>query len=160
MIDTPSSSTVTVAIGSSLTLSCTSRGSPPDTFTWRKDNDPTVLQSTSITSVDHTSTNAVFHANYSIDNVTTSDSGTYTCTVANPIGNDNTTITVAVSGKLLVCSSQNYISLEYRYLPHMHACVMHDPSLYSISCIDIHLSIQPGADLVFLGKVLNPIMDL
>ena len=100
VIDTPSSSTVTVTIGSSLTLSCTSRGSPPDTFTWRKDNDPTVLQSISITAVDYTSTSVVFHANYSIDSVTTSDSGTYTCTVTNPLGSDGTTITVVVNGKL------------------------------------------------------------
>ena len=99
MIDTPSSSTVTVTIGSSLRLSCTSRGSPPDTFTWRKDDDPTVLQSTSITAVDHTSTSAVFHAKYSINNVTTSDSGTYTCTVTNPIGSDSATITVDVISK-------------------------------------------------------------
>ena len=101
VIDTLSSTTVTVAIGSSLTLSCISRGSPPDTFGWRKDNDPTVLQSTSITTMDYTNTNAVFRANYSIDNVTTSDSGTYICTVTNPIGCNNTTITVAVIGKLL-----------------------------------------------------------
>ena len=101
VIDTPSSSTVTVTIGSSLTLSCTSRGSPPDTFTWRKDNGPTVLQSTSITAVDYTSTSAEFRANYSIDNVTTSDSGTYTCTITNPIGSDSTiyTITVVATGK-------------------------------------------------------------
>ena len=94
VINTPSSSTVTVTVGSSLTLSCTSQGSPPDTFIWRKDNDPTVLQSTSIATVDYTSTTAVFRANYSIDSVTTNDNGTYTCTVTNPIGSDNTTITV------------------------------------------------------------------
>ena len=96
VIDTPSSSTILAAIGFPLILSCTSQGSPPDTFTWRKDNDPTVLQSTSITAVDYTSTSAVFRADYSIDNVTTSDSGTYTCTVTNPIGSDSTTITVVV----------------------------------------------------------------
>ena len=100
MIDTPSSSTVTVTIGSSLTLSCTSRGSPPDIFTWRKDNDPTVLQSTNITAVDYTSTSAVFRADYSIDSVTTSDNGTYACTVTNPIGNDSTTIMIVVYSKL------------------------------------------------------------
>ena len=97
VIDTPSSSTVTVTIGSSLTLSCTSQGSPPDTFIWRKDNDPTVLQSTSITAVDYTSTSAVFRADYSIDNVTTSDNGMYTCTITNPIGSDSITITVVIS---------------------------------------------------------------
>ena len=102
VIDTPSSSTVTVNVGDPLTLSCTSRGSPPDTFTWRKDNDPTVLQSTSITAVDYTSTSAVFRADYSIDSVTTSDSGTYTCTVTNPMGTDSATITVVVTSKFLI----------------------------------------------------------
>ena len=102
MIDIPSSYAVTVNVGFSLTLSCTSRGSPPDTFTWRKDNDPTVLQSTSITPVNYTSTSAVFHANYSIDSVTTSDSGVYICTITNPIGSDSTTITVVVISKLTI----------------------------------------------------------
>ena len=76
-------------------LSCTSQGSPPDTFTWRKDNDPTVLQSTSITAVDHTSTTAEFRADYS---VTVVSNGTYTCTVANPIGSDNANITIIAIG--------------------------------------------------------------
>ena len=102
MIDPISPNTVTLNAGSSLTLSCTSRNSPPDTFTWRKDNDPTVLQSTNITAVDYTSTRAVFRVNYSIASVTTSDSGTYTCTVTNPIGSDSATITVVVIGKLLM----------------------------------------------------------
>ena len=102
VIDTPSSSTVTVTIGSSLTLSCTSRGSPPDTFTWRKDNDPIVLQSTSITAIDYTNINAMFRAEYSIVNVATNDSGTYMCTVTNPIGSDSATITVVVTSKLLI----------------------------------------------------------
>ena len=97
MIDTPSSSTLIVFIGSSLTLSCTSRGSPPDTFTWRKDSGP-IIQSTSITTVTHTSTSAVFRADYSINSFVTSDAGTYTCTVTNPIGSDSETITV---GKLI-----------------------------------------------------------
>ena len=98
MIDPPSSSTVTVVVGSSLTLSCTSQGSPPDTFTWRKDSGP-IVQSTSITTVTHTNTSAVFRADYSINSVTTNDSGTYTCTVTNPIGSDRENITVNVMGK-------------------------------------------------------------
>ena len=100
VIDTPSSSTMTVVIGSSLTLSCTSRGSPPDTFTWRKDNG-SVLQSTT-TPVTYTNTSAVFRADYSIASVTASDSGTYTCTVTNPIGTASATITVVVASKLLI----------------------------------------------------------
>ena len=108
MIDTPSSSTVTVTIGSPLTLSCTSRGSPPDTSTWMKDGDQTVLQSTSITAVDYTSTSAVFRADYFIDSFTASDSGAYTCTVTNPIGSNSATITVI--GKLLIwCVSTNTV---------------------------------------------------
>jgi len=97
MIDPLSSSPVTVVVGSPLTFSCTSRGSPPDTFTWRKDSGP-IVQSTSITNVTHTDTSAVFRANYSINSVTTSDGGTYTCTVTNPIGSDSETITVIVTG--------------------------------------------------------------
>jgi len=80
-------------------LSCTSRGSPPDTFTWRKDSGP-IEQSTNIARLTYTSSLAVFRADYSINNVTTSDSGAYTCTVTNPIGSDSETITVNVSGEL------------------------------------------------------------
>ena len=99
VIDTPSLSTVTAYVSSSLTLSCTSRGSPPDTFTWRKGN--TLLESTT-TPVTYNANSAVFRADYSIDSVTTSDSGTYTCTVTNPIGSDSATITVVVIGKFLI----------------------------------------------------------
>ena len=98
MIDTPSSSTVTVADGSPLTLSCTSRGSPPDTFTWRKDGG-SILQSTSITAETYYDDSAVFRVDYSIDSATASDIGTYTCTVTNPIGSDSATITINVTGK-------------------------------------------------------------
>ena len=99
---TLSSSTVTVDVGSPLTLNCTSQGSPPDTFTWRKDDDPIVLQSTSIIPVDHTNTNAVFRADYRIDIATLNDNGTYTCTVTNPIGSNSSTIAVTTVGVLYV----------------------------------------------------------
>ena len=46
----------------------------------------------------HTSAGSVFRADYSINSVTTSDSGTYTCNVTNPIGSDSETITVAIIG--------------------------------------------------------------
>ena len=95
MIDPPSSSTVTVVVGDSLTLSCTSQGSPPDTFTWMKDGTPAPLIPT-VTTVTHDTTTAEFRSDYTINNVTTSDNGTYTCTVTNPIGSDSETITVVV----------------------------------------------------------------
>ena len=100
MIDPMPPSTITVNVGEPLMLSCTSRGSPPDTFTWRKDNSP-VLQSTTIP-VTYNENSAVFRADYSIASATTSDSGTYTCTVTNPIGSNSATITVVVTGKLLI----------------------------------------------------------
>jgi len=95
MIDPPLLSTVTANIGVPFTLSCTSRGSPPDTFTWRKDSGP-LVQSTSITTVTHDSTSAVFQADY-IDTVNTIGASTYTCTVTNPIGSNSITITVIAS---------------------------------------------------------------
>ena len=80
-----------VAIGSPLTLTCTSSGSPPDTFTWMKDG-VLVTNSTNITTVNYTNDIAVFTATYVISNFSTNDIGTYTCTVSNPIGSDNKTI--------------------------------------------------------------------
>ena len=93
MVDLPSSSTITVVVGLPLTLSCTSQGSPPDTFTWMKDG-VSITQSTSITTVTHTNTSAVYRSDYIINSVSSSDNGTYTCTVTNPIGSDSETITV------------------------------------------------------------------
>jgi len=97
MIDTPSLSTIETYAGLAITLSCISQGSPPDTFTWRKDSGP-IVQSTKISTVAHNSTSAVFCANFSIYNVSMSDNGAYTCTVTNPIGSDSETITVTVRG--------------------------------------------------------------
>ena len=86
-----------INVGSPLTLSCTSRGSPPDTFTWKKDN--TALES-SITPMTYNANSAIFHADYTINGVTTSDNGTYICTVTNPMGMNSATITVTVISKL------------------------------------------------------------
>ena len=100
MIDPPSSSTVTVFVGSPLSLSCTSRGSPPDTFTWMKDDTPAPLIPT-LTAVTHNSTDAIFRSNYNISSIAISDMGTYTCIVTNPIGSDSFTVTVIVNGEPL-----------------------------------------------------------
>ena len=88
LITSYSLSTMDVTVGSSLTLTCTSSGSPPDTFIWMKDGVP-ITHSTSITAMNYTNTIAVFSTNYTISNFTTSDIGTYTCTVSNPIGSDS-----------------------------------------------------------------------
>ena len=86
---------VDIVLGSNITLTCTSSGSPPDTFTWMKDGIP-VTQSTDITTVTYTNTMAVFRSSYTISNVSVNDNGTYTCTVTNPIGSDNNNFTIDI----------------------------------------------------------------
>ena len=92
---------VDIVLGSSITLNCTSSGSPPDTFTWMKDGVP-VTQSTDITTVTYTNTMAVFSSSYTISNVSVSDNGTYTCTVTNPIGSDNNNFIICIRKSLYV----------------------------------------------------------
>ena len=91
-----------VPINTPYTLNCTSRGSPPDTFTWRKDDGP-VSQSTNITAVDHTDTSALFCAYYTIDRVTPDDSGIYTCNITNPIGSDSADIAIITASTYVLC---------------------------------------------------------
>ena len=92
----PPSSPVRVAIGmSNVTLSCTSRGSPPDTFTLIKDGLP-VDPPPSVATVMHTDSVAVFSINYVIPSIRDSNVGMYTCTVTNPIGTDSSAITVEI----------------------------------------------------------------
>ena len=101
MITANSSPSISVVDGYNITLSCTSSGSPPDTFTWIKDGVP-VTQSSDITTVTHNSISAVFNTDYTISNFSIRDNGIYTCTVTNPIGSNSATITVN-SRKLLLC---------------------------------------------------------
>ena len=65
-------------------------------FTLMKDGMP-VTSSPNVTVVTHTESMAVFQLDYTINSVTESDAGTYTCTVTNPIGSDSETITVIIS---------------------------------------------------------------
>ena len=104
--------TIHTTLGDSISLICTSEGSPPDTFTWMKDG--IELQNNIITtSVTYTGTTAVFQSTYSISNFSSSDIGTYTCTVTNPIGSDSLEISLnAISGKQIL----------YLYM-HAYSCV-------------------------------------
>ena len=109
-IYSPSSPTNMVqVIGSTLRLSCYSRGSQPDAFTWMKDGVP-ITQSVSITTIAFTSTTAKFRSCYTISGLNTSDIGTYTCTVTNNLGSDNQTINVTVIGMVNV----------HTYILHTH----------------------------------------
>ena len=52
--------------------------------------------------MDYTNMNAEFRSDYYIASPTANDSGTYTCTVTNPIGTANATITVQVIGEFII----------------------------------------------------------
>ena len=101
-------STKDIVIGSNITLTCISSGSPPDTFTWMKDG-ISVTQSTSITTVTYNNTSAMFSSDYTISNISISDNGTYTCTVTNPIGSDSYTFTVDIRELLY---AYNYVNIN------------------------------------------------
>ena len=114
-------SAVDLVLGSNITLTCTSSGSPPDTFTWMIMKDGVlVTQSTNITTLTYTSTTAVFSSSYTISNVSISDNGTYTCTVNNPIGTDNNSFTINIRKLLYVlrplCLYYRYIRMSYSIL--------------------------------------------
>ena len=80
--------------------------------------DGTVLDpQPNVVTLAHDSTTANFQSNYTISSVTTSDSGTYTCTVTNPIGIDDKTISVVVTGEMILLYLRTYItsqSQQYR----------------------------------------------
>ena len=80
-------------IGESLTLTCTSEGSPPDTFTWMKDGVPIHYNIRNI-SESHTKTEVKFKSTYTISSFSADDAGNYTCNVTNPIGSASENITV------------------------------------------------------------------
>ena len=80
-------------------LSCTSRGSPPDAFTWRKDSNSSTLKQFATIADIHTPTSAVFTTTYLIDRATLDDDGVYKCTVNNLLGTDSKVIGVRVYGK-------------------------------------------------------------
>jgi len=90
-------SVVEANIGHLVQISCTSRGSPPDTFTWMKDGVPITESATNtITTITHDNTSAVFRSDLTINRFLAINSGTYTCTVTNPIGSDSKNITVTI----------------------------------------------------------------
>ncbi|XP_065895470.1 hemicentin-1-like isoform X2 [Dysidea avara] len=146
IIDPPSSSTVTVVVGDSLTLSCTSQGSPPDIFTWRKDSGP-IVQSTSITTMTHTDSRAVFRAIYFINSVTISDRGTYTCTVTNPIGSDSEIISVNVLPPTVTISPSGPIQGAMVGSPQMIQCTVSAVSEVESSSVMISW-MGPGGDTI------------
>ena len=95
-----SPSNIRMRIGFPLALSCTSEGSPPDTFTWSKDGYGLVSKEfVTVRSKVHTSSVAVFESEYLIRSLSLNDSGVYLCNATNPIGSGSRAITVTVFGE-------------------------------------------------------------
>ena len=144
VLTTPSQN-VYAALGDSVSLSCTSEGSPPDTFAWMKDG--IELQSNINTaSVTYTGSAAVFQSTYSISNFSSSDIGTYTCTVTNPIGKASMDISLdALVGK------QVSMYTHARQNIHVNVCIH---ALYSYICICYHtFKISLMAVVIFAESV-------
>ena len=57
----------------------------------------TIITSTNITTISQTSTASIYRSNYMINNFSTNNIGTYTCSVKNPIGYDSHNIMVVSS---------------------------------------------------------------
>ena len=73
-----------------------------------------------LTAVNHNNNNAVFQSHYTINSVTSSDSGTYSCTVTNPIGSDSkATIVVVLIGEL---TDLQQLSMSTLSLLHISKC--------------------------------------
>ena len=115
MSSSSSLSAVDIVLGSNITLTCTSSGSPPDTFSWIKDGF-LVPQSNDITTVTYTNTTAVFSSSYTISNIGIIDNGIYTCTVANPIGSDNYSFTVNIRKLLYIYTYIHTYVCMYNYM--------------------------------------------
>jgi len=93
-IDTPSPSHINRDAGVSVSLTCRSRGSVPDSFTWAQDGFS--YGSGTTTAETFTSSSAVYRSTYTINNAQTYHTGTWTCTVSNLIGSDSASITLQV----------------------------------------------------------------
>ena len=115
MSSSSSLSAVDIVLGSNITLTCTSSGSPPDTFSWIKDGF-LVPQSNDITTVTYTNTTAVFSSSYTISNIGIIDNGIYTCTVTNPIGSDNYSFTVNIRKLLYIYTYIHTCVCMYNYM--------------------------------------------
>ncbi|XP_065910272.1 protein sidekick-2-like isoform X2 [Dysidea avara] len=97
-IDTPSPSHINTDAGVSVSLTCRSRGSVPDSFTWGQDG--STYGSGTTTAETYTSSSAVYRSTYTINRAQSYHTGTWTCTVSNLIGSDSASITLQVGPTL------------------------------------------------------------
>ena len=129
-------SNIDAVVRNTLTLSCTSEGSPPDTFTWMKDGVP-ITQSANVFTVAYNSNLTVFRSEYTIRRTATSDEGTYMCTVINPIGNDNHSIDVTITGRILLAFIKGH-GYHLQYIGASYCCsIIITP--YKYDCLHVCL---------------------
>ena len=100
-IDTPSPSHINTDAGVSVSLTCRSRGSVPDSFTWGQDG--STYGSGTTTAETYTSSSAVYRSTYTINRAQSYHTGTWTCTVSNLIGSDSASITLQVGKYTMLC---------------------------------------------------------
>ena len=74
-----------------------------------KDGTPAPL-TPNLTTITHDSTTAEYCSECIINNVTTTDGGTYTCSIANPIGSDSLNILLLLS-MISTCILYHYLQL-------------------------------------------------
>ena len=136
----PSSSALNADIGCTLTLTCTSSGSPPDTFIWMKNGVP-ITNSCNITALNNTNTTAIFSTTYTISNLSINDMGVYSCTVRNPIGSDTREVInisickclcfIMLNGASILYCIRTYINDSKWYKFYYHGYSMIDPKVSS-----------------------------
>ena len=91
------SSVRSVVVGEDLVVSCTAEGRPTPGISWKKNN--TVLNSSQREYILILSSNG--RSELTINNITNSESGEYSCTAVNPFGNDTRFFQVNTIGKLV-----------------------------------------------------------
>ena len=98
------SSVRSVVVGEDLVVSCTAEGRPTPGILWKKNN--TVLNSSQNENILIMSSNG--RSELTITNVTNSDSGEYSCTAVNQVGNDTRFFQVNTIGKLVGIGRLSY----------------------------------------------------
>lgn len=86
----------TATQGSTIRLSCTTLNTPDSTIKWLKDGTPLFTKPSDHTSTKYRTTVQNDISTLEISNATLGDSGQYTCTVQNPLGEISTTAAVKV----------------------------------------------------------------
>ena len=96
------SNDVVVTEGNDITIACGAMGYPPPTVTWNRDNgtlSDRVSISNSVSTLIGDGNVTRVSVNLTIINASREDTGVYTCSASNFIGNDSKSVTVTIQCK-------------------------------------------------------------